>query len=78
MSRSTILNGLFLLAGCASTLTNDILYRIALVAILFALRVLWMRAAVKRALRTAFDAELNDAESVLIAEQNRRIAHRTA
>lgn len=77
MTRSMILNALFLLAGCSSAAVETILYRVALVAIVVMLHTLWLRAKVKRTIRAAFDENLDDAESALVAERNRRIAHRT-
>jgi hypothetical protein len=42
-------NALFLLAGCTYAFADAILYRLALVAILFMLRLIWAWALVKRA-----------------------------
>lgn len=42
-------NALFLLAGCTYALMDAVLYRLALVTILFMLRLIWARALVKRA-----------------------------
>lgn len=47
------INALFLVAGCVSTLTDEALYRVAIVAIIFLLRLLWTKALIQRAARRA-------------------------
>jgi hypothetical protein len=49
MTRIVALNGLFLLAGCTSSLASEALYRITLVIIVLLLHAWWARAMVQRA-----------------------------
>lgn len=48
MSRNTFLNVLFLTASLISVSADAVLYRIAVVLILTGLRLIWMRATIKR------------------------------
>lgn len=47
------INALFLVAGCISALADEALYRVAIIAIIFLLRLLWTKALIQRAARRA-------------------------
>lgn len=49
MSRSILLNALFIVAGFSSAAIQTLIYKLALVAIVLLLHTLWFRAVVRRA-----------------------------
>jgi hypothetical protein len=67
MTRTVALNGLFILAGCTSSLASEALYRIALIAIVLILRMLWAKAMIQRAIHSETQRALDTDEYTLDA-----------
>jgi hypothetical protein len=59
-------NALFLAAGCTYAFTDAILYRLALVAILFMLRLIWAWALVRRTAKRAKQQTLTNLTDALV------------
>lgn len=64
-----MVNALFLAAGCTYAFADAILYRLALVAILFMLRMIWAWALVRRAGRDGARKALHRARDHAMADQ---------
>lgn len=67
MTRTVALNGLFVLAEFSSAATEAIVYKLALIAIVLLLHTLWLRAAIKRAIRANRQRTLDSSEYTLDA-----------
>lgn len=65
MLRTVALNGLFVLAEFSSAAAETILYKFALIAIVLLLHTLWLRAAIKRAMRAKRQRSLDSSEYTL-------------
>lgn len=70
MTRSTVLNGLFIVAGFSSAAAETLLYKLALVAIVVLLHELWFRAARRRAARDSAVRALQRARSRAMGNQD--------
>lgn len=69
MTRTIILNALFILAEYASSTVDAILYRLAIIAIVILLHTLWIWAIVRRARRDGARRALQRARDRAMADQ---------
>lgn len=66
MSRTVALNALFLVAGYTSSFASEVLYKLALGAIVVILHTLWIRSIVRRAVKLENQRTLQSVADTLI------------